>query len=162
MEGSSLRVRDPLGDVLPPQRDTVSRRLWQPVRDEIRWEGPPGRRRKCTRYDSNKVCQALRRMPAGRGAAKRVAGIPEWDGEVRFQITHRGQSTKEWIAWPPGMLTHEACASLYDMARGAYDPPLGIEMKNDPNDPPAVRLDILKQGSPNAPTIPTTKPWGFR
>ena len=153
---SAIGLRDARADALPPQRDTVQGWLRNPVEQQTRWQGVPGRRGKSTRYDSAAVLRALRNTPSRAGAGRRIAGIPYWDGHVRFP-KHTGAEI-----WPPEKLTHEASIALYDMARGAFEGRLGEEMKNDPNDPVIVRFDILKQGHPESRVISTAKTWGYR
>ncbi len=48
MEGSSVRVREPGGDVLPAQLNPLSRGLWQPRRGcgSLAGAKPPGRARR--------------------------------------------------------------------------------------------------------------------
>lgn len=116
-------------------------------------------------YDSNAGLRALRLRATTpkRGWRERIVpAAGEWDGEVRFQIDHKGHPTQEWVVWPPALLSREAQLSLYDMAAGRYDPPIGTEMADDPNDPPVVRLDILNQGNPLTRIMTHAPAWGFR
>jgi hypothetical protein len=159
MEGSSMRIRDAGGDILSAQRDTLLERVRQPGERTTRWEGPPGRHGKSTRYDSNAVCRALRASRAGKGARDRLAELPEWDGLMRYDL-----NLAEGEVWVGGSedVTLEAQIALYDMARGNMLGAMGKRMQHDPNDPPCVRLDILKQSHPEAYVLSGAKPWGYR
>lgn len=74
----------------------------------------------------------MRSLPAKRGAAKRIAGLPVWDGHVRF-------GDVDDAPWSDEDIHTETWASLQLMARGEGH----CGSQNDPNDPPVVKRDIL-------------------
>lgn len=108
------------------------------------------------RYDSNIACRALRLGPSRPGARERMAGIPQWDGHVRFPKVTGNK------IWSSKELMHEARIALYDMARRGFDGSLGDEMADDPEDPPIVRRDILNQGHPETQVMAHAPEWGWR
>lgn len=114
------------------------------------------------RYDSMIGLRALRLMPTGRGAGARLAGLPEWDGRCWFPEKDNRGRLVGYRPYENAEVTFEASLSLYDMARGNFEGRVGEQMRDDPEDPPAVKADILLQGDPQTRVMATAKPWGFR
>ncbi len=103
-------------------------------------------------------------LRAGRITAKRLAGIPEWDGVMRFNYRDEKKHMQLWEGDAPAVQL-EAQIALYAAARGSFDgcvSEISTAMKNDPEDPPVVRFDILRQGDPLGRALSTAKPWGYR
>jgi hypothetical protein len=84
--------------------------------------------------------EGMRALPARPGAQQRLAQLPEWDGTLRFK-----QDGFQRI-WTDEEIQDAAQEGLYSMAAGAcgYTPADCRARENDPNDPPAVKQQILR------------------
>jgi hypothetical protein len=70
------------------------------------------------------------------GARARLAAVPEWDGVMRFPSTG---SEEPWTDWE---IQASAWEALRYMATGRFGKTFPLA-EDDPNDPPAVKQDIL-------------------